>query len=52
MFCIRWFTGLLLANAALDLSFHDTYFVIGHFHYVLSIAAAAAAAALGLFYLL
>ena len=34
------FTGLLLANAAIDLAYHDTYFVIGHFHYVLSIAAA------------
>ena len=34
------FTGLLLVNAAIDLAYHDTYFVIGHFHYVLSIAAA------------
>ena len=32
---IYWF----IIGAALDLSFHDTYFVIGHFHYVLSIAA-------------
>ena len=40
LFCFWRFTGLILANAVLDLSFHDTYFVIGHFHYVLSIAAA------------
>jgi len=39
-FVFGGFTGLLLANAAIDLAYHDTYFVIGHFHYVLSIAAA------------
>ena len=33
-------TGLLLANQAIDLAYHDTYFVVGHFHFVLSIAAA------------
>jgi len=31
---------LLLANQAVDLAYHDTYFVVGHFHFVLSIAAA------------
>ena len=31
---------MILANAALDLNFHDTYFVTGHFYYVLGIAAA------------
>lgn len=36
-------TGLLLANQAIDLTYHDTYFVVGHFHFVLSIAAAIAA---------